>query len=60
MTIASKIDMADLPAQLPRAPQTPAEARARFFNSGKTCLANLPVAPIIKTLMKPHRAHQRE
>lgn len=39
------IDMADLPVQLPRNPAAPAEARARYFNSGNAFNIKLPPVP---------------
>jgi gentisate 1,2-dioxygenase len=39
------IDMADLPVQLPDAPQSAAAARARFFNSGNAFNIKLPRVP---------------
>jgi gentisate 1,2-dioxygenase len=38
-------DMADLPVQLPAAPQSAAAARARFFNSGNAFNIKLPPVP---------------
>jgi gentisate 1,2-dioxygenase len=38
-------DMADLPVQLPSAPQSAAAARARFFNSGNAFNIKLPPVP---------------
>lgn len=39
------IDMADLPVQFPRDPAGPAEARARFFNSGNAFNIKKPPVP---------------
>lgn len=39
-----RIDMADLPVQLPAAPATAAAARARYFNSGNAF--NIKLAPV--------------
>ncbi len=39
------VDMADMPVQLPGAPGGPAEARARFFNSGNAFNVKLPKVP---------------
>ena len=39
------IDMADMPVQLPSGPKTPAEERARFFNSGNAFNVKLPDVP---------------
>lgn len=39
-----RIDMADLPVQLPAAPATAAASRARFFNSGNAF--NIKLAPV--------------
>ncbi len=38
-------DMADMPVQLPASPGGPAEARARFFNSGNAFNVKLPPVP---------------
>ncbi|MBS7791676.1 cupin domain-containing protein [Roseococcus sp. SDR] len=38
-------DMASLPVQRPKAPATPAAARARFFNSGNAFNVKLPPVP---------------
>lgn len=37
--------MADMPAQLPAAPESPAAERSRFFNSGNAFNIKLPVVP---------------
>ncbi|WP_298951637.1 cupin domain-containing protein [uncultured Methylobacterium sp.] len=39
------VDMADLPVQHPRDPAGPAQARARFFNSGNAFNIKLPPVP---------------
>lgn len=39
------VDMAELPVQLPSAPTTAAQARARFFNSGNAFNIVLPAVP---------------
>ena len=39
------LDMADMPVQLPQSPAGPAEARARFFNSGNAFNVKLPKVP---------------
>ncbi len=38
-------NMADMPVQLPAAPSGPAEARARFFNSGNAFNIKMPPVP---------------
>jgi gentisate 1,2-dioxygenase len=43
--LAPPVDMADLPVQLPSAPTTAAQARARFFNSGNAFNIVLPAVP---------------
>ncbi|MFE1599329.1 cupin domain-containing protein [Methylobacterium sp. ID0610] len=42
---AAPIDMADLPVQHPASPAGPAQARARFFNSGNAFNIKLPPVP---------------
>ncbi len=44
-TNAPPIDMADMPVQLPATPNSEAEARARFFNSGNAFNVKLPRVP---------------
>ncbi|KMO18075.1 cupin domain-containing protein [Methylobacterium indicum] len=39
------VDMADLPVQLARSPAGPAEARARYFNSGNAFNIKMPPVP---------------
>ena len=45
MNESRAVDMADLPVQLPSAPATAAQARARFFNSGNAFDIALPAVP---------------
>ncbi|MEP9355270.1 cupin domain-containing protein [Xanthobacter sp. KR7-65] len=52
----AKPDMADLPAQLPAAPASPAEARARYFNSGNAFNIKLPPVPSALFTAEPARA----
>ena len=42
---AGRIDMADMPVQLPASPRGAVEARARFFNSGNAFNLKLPAVP---------------
>lgn len=45
MTAVRRVDMADMPVQLPEAPASEAAARARFFNSGNAFNIKLPQVP---------------
>lgn len=45
MTAVRRVDMADMPVQLPEAPASAAAARARFFNSGNAFNIKLPQVP---------------
>ncbi|MCB1741213.1 MAG: cupin domain-containing protein [Gammaproteobacteria bacterium] len=48
--------IADLPAQCPQSPATPAEARARFFNTGNAFDVKLPPVPDMAFTEEPARA----
>jgi len=50
------IDMAEMPVQLPADPAGPAEARARFFNSGNAFNVKLPRVPATRFLDEPAQA----
>ena len=54
--VLQKPDMADLPAQHPAAPNSPAEARARYFNSGNAFNIKLPPVPSRLFTDEPARA----
>jgi gentisate 1,2-dioxygenase len=43
--VTTRIDMADVPVQTPSDPQSPAQARARFFNSGNAFNVVYPPVP---------------
>jgi mannose-6-phosphate isomerase-like protein (cupin superfamily) len=45
MTASRRIDMAEMPVQVPEAPTSAAGARARFFNSGNAFNIKLPAVP---------------
>ena len=48
--------IADMPAQRPSAPETPAQARGRFFNTGNAFNVILPVVPDHIFAAEPQRA----
>ena len=48
--------IADMPAQRPTAPATPAQARGRFFNTGNAFNVKLPVVPDHIFTAEPQRA----
>ena len=48
--------MAEMPAQTPASPATPAEARARFFNSGNAFMVVAPPVPDHSFAAEPQRA----
>ncbi len=48
--------MADMPAQTPANPATPAEERARFFNSGNAFMVVAPPVPDHSFIAEPARA----
>jgi gentisate 1,2-dioxygenase len=51
-----RIDMADMPVQLPEAPASAAAARARFFNSGNAFNIKLPPVPAAAFRTEPTEA----
>ncbi len=52
----SRMTIADMPAQRASSPQTPAQARARFFNTGNAFNVQLPPVPDASFLDEPARA----